>query len=336
MGLLCRADGEGRVYPRNLQAAAVLQILRQACQELGVTLACNWGVASLAREAGGFRLESAQGERLWCARCVLACGGKASPKHSWEGGGYSLAQALGHRVTELRPALTALKSLKKCLRSLKGMRVRAKASLLAAGKPLYQESGEVLFGEGSLSGICVFNLSAHLPEHVAGVEVSLDLLEDLPYRDALAYVESQAKAHPSRQAWELFAGALNLRVGEELLKELSVPKEACFQDLSRQQLRKAASLAKDWRFPVTGTGGSDSASTRSWAHSSSSDVGNEMVSASPWERDSSRRYSSNSAFIGLNSCIGARPLVSFIVLKRKGSMQHECFDSLTRRFMTEL
>ena len=212
-------------------------------------------VASLAREAGGFRLESAQGERLWCARCVLACGGKASPKHSWEGGGYALAQALGHRVTELRPALTALKSPKKCLRSLKGMRVRAKASLLAAGKPLYQESGEVLFGEGSLSGICVFNLSAHLPENGTGVEVSLDLLEDLPYRDALAYVESQAKAHPSRQAWELFAGALNLRVGEELLKELSVPKEACFQDLSRQQLRKAASLAKDWRFPVTGTGG---------------------------------------------------------------------------------
>ena len=113
----------------------------------------------------------------------------------------------------------------------------------------------MLFGEGSLSGICVFNLSAHLPENVAGVEVSLDLLEDLPYRDALAYVESQAKAHPSRQAWELFAGALNLRVGEELLKELSVPKEACFRDLSRQQLRKAASLAKDWRFPVTGTGG---------------------------------------------------------------------------------
>lgn len=200
-------------------------------------------------------MESAQGERLWCARCVLACGGKASPKHSWEGGGYALAQALGHRVTELRPALTALKSPKKCLRSLKGMRVRAKASLLAAGKPLYQESGEVLFGEGSLSGICVFNLSAHLPENVAGVEVSLDLLEDLPYRDALAYVESQVKAHPNRQAWELFAGALNLRVGEELLKELSVPKEACFQDLSRQQLRKAASLAKDWRFPVTGTGG---------------------------------------------------------------------------------
>ena len=50
MGLLCRADGEGRVYPRNLQAAAVLQILRQACQELGVTFACDWGVASLAKD----------------------------------------------------------------------------------------------------------------------------------------------------------------------------------------------------------------------------------------------------------------------------------------------
>ena len=60
MGLLCRADSEGRVYPRNLQAAAVLQILRQACQELGVTLACDWGVASLARED----LESARNKLM--------------------------------------------------------------------------------------------------------------------------------------------------------------------------------------------------------------------------------------------------------------------------------
>ena len=31
MGLLCRADSEGRVYPRSLQAAAVLQALRSSC-----------------------------------------------------------------------------------------------------------------------------------------------------------------------------------------------------------------------------------------------------------------------------------------------------------------
>ena len=118
----------------------------------------------------------------------------------------------------------------------------------------------MLFGEGSLSGICLFNLSARMPRDLSPkVEVVLDLLEELDYRQALAYVERQVKNHPGYPAWELFAGALNLRVGEELMKELSVPREALFRDLTRQQLRKAAGLVKGWRFPVTGTGEWESA-----------------------------------------------------------------------------
>ena len=55
MGLLCRADSEGRVYPRSLQAAAVLQALRGACEEAGAILRCGWGVTGICREEGGFR-----------------------------------------------------------------------------------------------------------------------------------------------------------------------------------------------------------------------------------------------------------------------------------------
>lgn len=260
LGLLCRADSEGRVYPRNLQAAAVLQALREACGAQGVVLRCDAGVTKVVPQEGGFRLEGKEGDLVWASRCVLACGGKASPKHSWEGGGFQLAAQLGHSLTELCPSLTYLKSPKKCLRSLKGMRVKAVAALWVEEEKLCQESGEVLFGEGSLSGICLFNLSARMPRDLSPkVEVVLDLLEELDYRQALAYVERQVKNHPGYPAWELFAGALNLRVGEELMKELSVPREALFRDLTRQQLRKAAGLAKGWRFPVTGTGEWESA-----------------------------------------------------------------------------
>ncbi|MGI6255327.1 MAG: NAD(P)/FAD-dependent oxidoreductase [Acutalibacter sp.] len=255
MGLLCRPDSEGRVYPRNLQAAAVLQALRWSCEELGVTLRCGQGVSAVAPAAGGFRLELMEGEPLFAAQVIVACGGKASPKHSWEGGGYELAEKLGHRVIARYPSLTSLKSSKKCLRSLKGMRAKAKAALVKEGKRLWEESGEVMFGETALSGICVFDLSARLEGAIQGdFWVSLDLLEDMPYGEVLAYLEDVARSHPSRPAWELFSGMLNLRVGEALMKELAVPRESTLGALTRQQLRKAASLCKDWRFPITGRG----------------------------------------------------------------------------------
>lgn len=260
LGLLCRADSEGRVYPRNLQAAAVLQALRESCEAQGVVLLCDSGVTEMVPQEGGFRLELKTGETLWASRCVVACGGKASPKHSWGEGGFGLVTKLGHSLTELRPSLTYLKSPKKCLRSLKGVRVKALASLWVQGEKLYEERGEVLFGDGSLSGICLFNLSARMPQELSQeVEVTLDLLEEMDYRQVLSYLERQVKTHPGYPAWELFAGVLNLRAGEELMKELSVPREAMFQDLNRQQLRKAAGLAKSWRFPVIGTGDWESA-----------------------------------------------------------------------------
>lgn len=260
LGLLCRADEEGRVYPRSLQAAAVLQALRDGCQELGVELRCGGGVTGLLRKGQAFQIQLEGSQPLTASRLILACGGKASPKHSFSQGGYELAKQLGHQVTPLYPVLTGLKSPKKSLRSLKGMRVRCNASLLQEGTVLYREGGEVLFGESALSGICVFNLSAHLPQPVPqGVEVSLDLFPELSYREVLSYLERQAKDHPNRPGWELFAGALNLRVGEELAKEASIARETVFSQLSRQQLRKAAGLSKDWRFPVSGGGDWDSA-----------------------------------------------------------------------------
>ena len=256
LGLLCRADGEGRVYPRSLQAAAVLQALLQGCEEAGAVLRCGWGVASVKPSEGGFLLQSPEGERLWARRCILACGGKASPKHSWEEGGYGLARQLGHQVTELRPSLTYVKSSRKSLRALKGMRVKAQVSLLLEGKPLWQEEGEVLFGDGTLSGICLFNLSAQLfQEHTAQPEVALDLFPEWSYPELLGYLQGIAKSHPGRSAWELFGGALNLRVGEQLAKELGFSGDQRLGDLRLPQLRQAAGLAKNWRFPVLGTGG---------------------------------------------------------------------------------
>lgn len=255
MGLLCRTDGEGRVYPNNLQAAAVLQTLWDACREAGVQERWGFPCETIVPAQGGFLLQGPAGQPLWAGQCVLACGGKASPKHSCPEGGYGLAERLGLPVTGLRPSLAPLKSTAKALRPLKGMRCKARATLYRQGEAVYGESGEVLFGEGALSGICVFNLSARLGETgLAGLEVGLNLLEAMEAEEVMAYLKGLRAGHPQRQAGELFAGALNLRVGWELVKSLNIPGDKPLGRLGDRDLARAARLAKDWRFPVTGPG----------------------------------------------------------------------------------
>lgn len=257
MGLVCREDGEGRVYPYNFQAAAVLQALWTACQEAGVQARWDSPVADIRREKGGFLLETAGGEKLLARQCLLCAGGKASPKHS-KGEGYSLAEGLGHQVTALRPSLAPLKSPAKCLRSLKGMRARAKAGLYRRGRLVWEESGEVQFGDGALSGICLFDLSARL-EGPGPWEVRLDLAEDWEEAQVLGYLKDLRRQHPRRRAGDLLAGFLNLRVGWELVKLSGLAGDLPLAQIGDRQLEAAARLIKSWVFPVTGPGPWESA-----------------------------------------------------------------------------
>lgn len=254
LGLLCRADGEGRVYPKGNQAAAVLQCLRDG-EGLPLQERCGFSIAAVSRSRGGFLLRGDGGEEIWAKRCILACGGKASPQLS-QGGGYRLAEQLGHSVTPLSPSLVPLKTSAGACKALKGMRGKGRAALYQNGRKVYAESGEILFGDGRLSGICIFNLSARLRGmEPGGVEVGLDLLEDMELPEAEEYFTRLKSGHPLRRTSELFAGVLNLQIGRELTRAAGIDSGKTLGQLTKEELRRAAALAKDWRFPITGTAG---------------------------------------------------------------------------------
>ena len=258
LGLLTRTDGEGRVYPRGLQAAAVLQALWSACEATGVEMLWNFRVERAWVQGEGFCLAGGEGQGLFASRLVLACGGKASPKHS-TGSGYELARGFGHSVTGLSPSLVGLAVPERLTRPLKGMRCKARAALCQGGRELGAESGEVIFGQGSLSGICVMNLSARL-RGLAGDSLSLrlDLAEELEAGELEAFLRAQCASFPERPASGLFAGVMNLLVGQELVQSLGWGGRR-FSQLSREDLRRAAALAKGFALPVSGPLGWDQA-----------------------------------------------------------------------------
>ena len=254
MGLLCRADGEGRVYPRSLQAAAVLRALDSALPDSLLRLN-ELQITTLRRQGDCFLATTQSGEEILAQKVLLACGGKASPAHS-VGSGYELAQGLGHHVTALVPSLAPLRVEGKVTRALKGMRCRATAALYQNGKTIHAESGEVIFGDGQLSGICMFNLCARLRETgTDNLEVGLDLVPELEEKELLAYFRNLCSIRPQLPAGELCSGLLNLRVGRELVKTAGLPMDTELQTLREPQIARLVSLCKDWRFAVIGPAG---------------------------------------------------------------------------------
>lgn len=265
MGLVTRADDAGRVYPSSMQSAAVLAALRRAAEENGASCITGSGAISVLKAKGGFLVKCANGEEIRAKKCVLACGGAASPRHSSEKDSYLFARALGHTTTQLYPALTQLLAAGKTCKYVSGMRVPADAALLADGAEIYRESGEVQFTDTGLSGICIFGLSLYAGEFFASggiggkryktLAVSLDCMPTWSFAALCAYLSEMRAAYPNMMAGDLLSGMLNLRVGFAIVKSTGVDTALAAKLLSADALARIAAAVKAWRFEITGTKG---------------------------------------------------------------------------------
>ena len=263
-GLLCKEEDEGRVYPYNVQAAAVLELLRRQLDDLNVKILCDFPINAIKRTNYGFELFSNEERVISAKKVILAFGGKASPQLGSNGSGFALAQAMGHSVTSLFPALVQLKTTPERAKPLKGMRSTAVASLLVDGTMVKKEMGEVQFTENGLSGICIFQLSRLASEYFVthkcsekpckSVEIALDLMPDYSKNEVVDLLKKSVSMFPNLPCGELLTGLLNKRVGQEIVKHaLLQARELPAKTLEVFQLEAIADVIKDFRFPIIGT-----------------------------------------------------------------------------------
>ncbi len=144
----------------------------------------------------------ASGDRRRCtvkARSVIiALGGKAGPAYGTIGDGARIARSLGHTVTRLAPALTAVVT-EEDVSSLRGVRQRSAAVLTENGKIKARAEGEVQFTEYGLSGIAVFDLSRFmeipegrtLKDGFSGYRITLDLYPGSEQEDISRYIRER-------------------------------------------------------------------------------------------------------------------------------------------------
>ena len=109
LGVELKREETGKLFPTTDSARTVLAALLNAAQAVNVKIcSIRYRVKRLTQSASGFQIISDQGE-VAAKRVILATGGKSLPKSGSDGQGYTLAQALGHTVTErIFPALVPL------------------------------------------------------------------------------------------------------------------------------------------------------------------------------------------------------------------------------------
>jgi flavoprotein, HI0933 family len=159
LGLYTKEKKDGGVYPVSEQASIVLDVLRSACNRLGVTIQTDCEVISIRPEKNGGVICAKQYKQIFYDKLILATGGKAASVAGSDGSGYVLAKRLGHAIVEPLPALVQLKCKGTVFKALSGVRAQGVIRLLIDGVEMATQEGELQLTDYGISGIPVFQLS---------------------------------------------------------------------------------------------------------------------------------------------------------------------------------
>ncbi len=237
------------------QATAVLDCLKLEAERCGIIIKTGFDVKSLKPTEKGFKALSYKGEEIIGDKVILACGGCASPDLGSNGSGFKLLKELGHRITDLSPALVQLKLKADFLKSLSDIKIKGRVGLENDNHLIREEEGEILFTDYGISGPPVFQLSAYLQKQ-GKTEVSIDFMPEYETAQVFGLLRMRAKSLKGLTMENFFTGLLNKRIGNVICRKAGIEKLSFpVKNLTRDLIWALAYEMKFFKIEVLGANG---------------------------------------------------------------------------------
>lgn len=222
LGVPYKIEADAKVYPRSNRAEDLVDALEKRCLSLGVSFLYENAATDIRfHDKQGFEISLASGRdaparTLLSKVVILTTGGKSFPHTGSNGDGYRLAQAFGHQITPLRPALLSINLEEAWLAELSGLSVEDAALSLAGGKKKQAKNyrGVLLFTHFGLSGPLALDFSRELDE--TNLSLVLDFLPALTILDLRERLAAFCFNHAKKQAKSFFLDYLPQRLAEVL------------------------------------------------------------------------------------------------------------------------
>lgn len=256
--LATKVERGGRVFPVSDSAPEVRNTFLRVFKGYGGTVHLKEPVKSIIVENGravGVKTEqnTYRGDAV-----ILATGGMSYPLTGSTGDGYRMAQALGHKVTELRPSLVPIEIANPVVTELMGLSLKnVRLTALVEGKAKTNEFGEMMFTHFGITGPIVLSLS-----HTVGkllrqkkqkpVTLELNLKPALSAEQLDARIQRDFLKYSRKQLANGLGDLLPQRLIPVMIKEASLDPEKVINQISRTERQALVHILQHWQLPVKG------------------------------------------------------------------------------------
>lgn len=256
LGIYPHITKSGKVYPRSLQAGAVLDVLRYEVERLKIRVVCNEEVTAIEHNKQ-FTLHTNSGNKYYGNRIIMATGGRSTPDLGSNGSGYPLAKSMKHHIIKPIPSLVQLRADAPFLKQLKGVKIEGSVSILDDKDCiLREEQGEVLFTDYGISGPPVLQISRIASQRLENnmpCYACVDLVSDMTYDELDAQLIKRFTQMPYKTISDNYIGILNKRLIPVLLKSLGIASNKKSADVSKQERQKMVKWLKTCKLHIIGT-----------------------------------------------------------------------------------
>ena len=250
-GCPLKTERGNRVFPQSDRSASILDSLKKALTDQGVTVKTGRvrQILTLEGAVSGVRTD---GDEYTAPSVILATGGASYPATGSTGDGYAMAQRLGHRVIPVQGSLVPLETAGEDCRRMQGLSLRNVGVRLldARGKVLYRDFGELLFTHFGISGPTVLSASCHLKGE--GCCLVIDLKPALEEGKLDARILRDLELYQNRTMENALTDLLPRSMIPVVLDRLEIDPAMQANSLTKEKRRALVGLLKAFRVEITG------------------------------------------------------------------------------------
>lgn len=265
LGVETVTERGGRVFPASQRAGDVAEALECYARRGGARVQTRQPVRALLADDTRGRVTGVRTDAgvKPAGAVIVAVGGASYPGTGSTGDGVALAEALGHTVIPLRPALVPLETAGPEARQLQGVslrNVRATAlEVTAAGveTPIASEFGEMVFTHFGVSGPIILTMSRVIGDALGTgsgtVILSLDLKPALTPERLDDRLLRDLDRFGKRSYRNLLKGLLPRKLVDVFAARTGIPAERPGHQITALQRARILQELKDLRLTITGT-----------------------------------------------------------------------------------
>jgi len=164
-GLKLKEEEEGRIFPITEKAESVVDVLKKVLDDYGVNILYNYRLEHLHKISKIFKLSSTTNELITAHNAIIATGGVTYGFTGSTGDGFTLAELLGHQITEIKPGGVPLIVSDKWVHHLKGVTLKnVGLNIGYGGKKIFLQNGNLLLTHFGISGPVILDMSRYIIE----------------------------------------------------------------------------------------------------------------------------------------------------------------------------